>query len=80
MSSPEFYRTVSFFPIIDGQKCTLCMGCVRVCGLKVFGYDSAEGIVAKKGICRNCRKCVETCAAHAIGISAELKGSGLGCI
>lgn len=80
MSSPEFYRTISFFPVVDEGKCTLCMACVRVCGISAIGYKSEEGIVTRKGLCRNCRKCVYACAAGALAITAELKGSGLGCI
>ena len=80
MSSPEFYRTISFFPVVDRTVCTMCMECTRVCGLSAIGYVSGEGIVARKGLCRNCRKCVQACRAGAVSISAELKGSGLGCI
>ena len=80
MSSPEFYRTVSFFPVIDRESCTLCMACVRACGLMAIGYSSGEGIVTRKGLCRNCRKCVQACASGAVRITAELKGSGLGLV
>lgn len=36
MSSPEFYRAVDFHPVIDAAACSLCLACVRVCGLGVI--------------------------------------------
>ena len=78
MSSPEFYRSISFFPVIDGGRCTRCLTCVRACGLGVIRYSSEEGVHSVRGVCRNCRKCVRACVPGAVSITAELKGSGLG--
>lgn len=80
LSSPEFFRTVDFLPVIDEGSCTLCLKCVKVCGLGVITYKKGEGLAAEKGRCRNCRSCIEVCGAAAIQISAELKSSGLGCL
>lgn len=131
MSSPEFFRSVDFYPVINEQRCTWCMKCVHACGLKVISvvlkdnenyersetfednkslendaslennagldsntnFDSNTDINNNKGtknkigqrhfqarrrICRNCRKCVESCWVNAISITAQIGASTAG--
>ncbi|WP_165172346.1 4Fe-4S dicluster domain-containing protein [Adlercreutzia sp. ZJ242] len=46
MSSPEFYRAVDFHPVIDAVACSLCLACVRVCGLGVIRPNRATAGVS----------------------------------
>lgn len=83
MSSPEFYRTIDFFPVIDSAKCTLCMRCALECGLGVIqldenAVDGTRRLVGRRRVCRNCRKCVRLCPSGAVSITAEMGGSDAG--
>lgn len=82
MSSPEFFRIVDFYPLIDMSKCILCMDCVSRCGLGVIRpiCDEKAGearFQVQKSRCRNCRKCVQGCTRGAISIIAEMGGAML---
>ena len=83
MSSPEFYRSIDFFPTFDETKCTLCLDCLRNCGLSVIelvrdGTNGKARLKARRHVCRNCRSCVQTCSAGAVQITAELGGTNAG--
>lgn len=83
MSSPEFFRTIDFFPVIDRSKCTLCMGCAEHCGLGVIEAvrDERTREVTFRVLrhrCRNCRTCVKVCRRGAVSITAEMGGRDAG--
>lgn len=78
MSSPEFYRSIDFFPVIKDDACAICLACVRACALGVISYSSDGGFSVRKRTCRNCRSCVEACRFNAVSITAELGGSSAG--
>lgn len=82
MSSPEFFRTIDFFPQFDATRCSLCLKCVEACGLGVIELvndgDSKAHLEAKREICRNCRSCIQVCRKDAIRITASLGGKGAG--
>lgn len=83
MSSPEFYRSIDFFPAFDEAACTMCLDCVRACGLGVIEAVPGSGtgrahLTARRRVCRNCRSCVQACRRGAVKITAELGGTTAG--
>lgn len=79
MSSTEFFRTVSFHPIVDGRVCTGCGTCISVCrtGAILPALPQMKAS-PEHGVCRNCRLCVESCRPKAVSITAQLGGSTAG--
>lgn len=83
MSSPEFYRSIDFFPVFDVARCTMCLDCYKACGLGVIEVVPGNGprkatLRAKRHVCRNCRSCIQTCRKGAIRITAEIGGTNAG--
>ena len=66
-------------PEVDGEKCALCLTCVRTCPFKAMRIDDIEKKAACiPESCRGCGICAAECPAQAITLPRAL-GSGHPC-
>lgn len=70
-----------WFPLIDYEKCTGCLSCVRFCPHDVFTVENGLPIVANPlncvEFCRGCQK--GACDFRAINFPGDIPGTELTC-
>ncbi|MDX1814749.1 MAG: 4Fe-4S binding protein [Thermodesulfobacteriota bacterium] len=64
-------------PVIDHEKCTLCLNCFAFCPDSSWHLDDkGERMVWDPIYCKGCRICVEVCPADALRNENELDFKG----
>ncbi|HPU29666.1 MAG TPA: 4Fe-4S binding protein [Syntrophorhabdaceae bacterium] len=53
-------------PIINPDKCDLCLECIESCPNDVFSYNENKVIVSFPEDCIECMSCIDTCHKKAI--------------
>lgn len=76
MSSADYIRHITFFPVFDLAKCRRCGKCGQVCLSEAIAFSAQGEPQVERELCHNCRRCVEACPAKAIRIDAVFDGSG----
>lgn len=61
-----------YSPVIDRQRCSLCLACVRVCAEKVFRLEQGE-FKTLAACCSGCGDCAATCLQGAIDIKESVE-------
>jgi heterodisulfide reductase subunit A len=57
--------------VVDGDKCVLCLTCVRSCPFKAMGIDAADRKASSRAeACRRCGICAGECPNKAITLPA----------
>jgi heterodisulfide reductase subunit A-like polyferredoxin len=57
--------------VVDGDKCVLCLTCVRSCPFKAMGIDAADRRAdCRAELCRRCGICAGECPNKAIALPA----------
>jgi heterodisulfide reductase subunit A-like polyferredoxin len=57
--------------VVDGDKCVLCLTCVRTCPFKAMGIDAADRKASSRAeACRQCGICAGECPNKAITLPA----------
>lgn len=57
------------FPSYDGEKCTHCMQCAKLC--PVAAIDPSDPSKLSKALCMSCMRCVKVCPTNAKYLPAE---------
>ena len=62
-----------FRPVLEPEKCDLCMNCVVFCPDASFQLDEAgETVVLNEKYCKGCNICINECAPGALSAVYEL--------
>lgn len=60
-------------PVVDAEKCDLCLNCIVFCPDACFRLDDAkEKVVLNTKYCKGCNICVNECGADALSAAYEL--------
>ena len=62
-----------FRPVLEAEKCDLCMNCIVFCPDASFQLDeSEEKVVLNEKYCKGCNICINECAPGALSAGYEL--------
>ena len=60
-------------PVLEAEKCDLCMNCIVFCPDACFQLDEAEEkVVLNTDFCKGCNICINECATEALTAVYEL--------
>jgi len=69
--APKRSRVDTAHAVVDGDKCVLCLTCVRTCPFKAMGIHAAERRAESRAeLCRRCGICAGECPNKAITLPA----------
>ena len=69
--SPRMLSVDTAHAVVDGDKCVLCLTCVRSCPFKAMGIDAADRRASSRAeLCRRCGICAGECPNRAITLPA----------
>lgn len=69
---PKYYPRFQFFSIdIDGEKCSLCGVCEKICEKNCIKIKK-DHLSINSQACSSCNLCVDACPEKAIGIDEEI--------
>lgn len=70
---PAIERLYHYVPKIDGERCSGCDACIRICRHGALSLLSSDGVLAYRidaEACTGCRLCVDICEDGAMSVTA----------